>query len=74
MAVANQYSGATSAKAQQEIKIMCALKDRPQTPTEICEAIGLPNKRVRYLLQGLKQAQCIGKIPGSHAVRLLAIC
>ena len=73
MVAANQYTGATDAKAQQEIQIMYCLKDKPKTPGELCDAVGLSNKRIRYLLQGLRSARCIGKVEGSHAVKLLAV-
>jgi len=73
MGSANQYDGSTNAKAQSEIQIMRCLRIRPQTPAEISKATGLPNKRIRYLLQGLRTANCIGKVRGSHAVRLLSV-
>jgi len=68
----NQHAGGQSVQAQQELNLMFSLRERPKTPAELCNELGLPTNRVRYLLRGLYEAECIQKIPGSHSVTLKA--
>ena len=72
MSEVNQHQGAVNLQAMQEIEIMSALLDGPKTPAQLCNEFKLPTNRVAYLLRGLRAAQCIGKVPGSHAIELLA--
>jgi hypothetical protein len=72
MTATNQHYVARNVQAQQEIDIMFSLVKGPKTPAELCQEFGLPNNRIRYLLRGLREAECVGKITGTHAVELLS--
>lgn len=73
MSEQNQHSLANEAKAQQEILLMSRLRERPRTPTELSAELNLPQNRVRYLLTGLYEAECVRRVPGSHVIELVQV-
>jgi DNA-binding IclR family transcriptional regulator len=72
MSISNQHTGSLATKAQQELEVMRSLRDMPMTPTELCVETGLAKNRVSLLLQGLYEANCIKKVPGTHIVALIS--
>ena len=72
MSEVRTQQGIGSLQARQEIDIMLSLVSGPKTPAQLCREFKLPTNRVAHLLRGLRAADCIGKVPGSHAVELLA--
>ena len=73
MAAANQYADVTSVKARQEIDAMQALKSLPMTARELGAVLGIPQRRAKHIIQGLCSAECIVKVPGTHAVMLRGV-
>ena len=73
MRLLNQYSDTTLVKAQWEIEIMSALQDGPKTSIELANEIGVTHRRTKRLIQGLKAAGCIKRVPNSkaHFIELL---
>lgn len=66
----NHFRDKLDIAAQQEINIMFALQERPQTPAELSEQVAIPINRVRHLLSGLRKAHCVVRVPGTHRIML----
>jgi DNA-binding IclR family transcriptional regulator len=55
-------------KARDELRLIELVQQMPRTSRDLSAATGLPIRRVYTLIQNLREAHCVYRVPGTHLI------
>ncbi len=56
--------------ARQEIEVMRTLQEEPLTREELGSKLGIPRRRLEYVIYGLRDVGFVYRVPGTHLLAL----